>query len=170
MTTEKLGGLRLGKPARCGYIKRCTVYETTTGAPKQAWDVEMEEAFNELFMNDKPLSPRSDFDGSDSLFNPLAFPKSNTAYDKGKPIPVAVYDPSADGPPKGRQQVKAVQKTVFSRYQTKDGLRLSIEDHRRLRLDEAQRGQRHVSREPRPIGRGRSAEQSRPLGHRLRTR
>ena len=88
-TTKRLGGLRLANPATRGYIKRCTMYETTAGVarssgwtPNQAYDVAMANAFNtdELTTADKPLSPHSDTDSSESLYNPLAFPGANTAY------------------------------------------------------------------------------------------
>ena len=132
---EKLGGLRLSKPATRGYIKRCTMYETTAGAarssgwvPNQDYDIAIANAFNadELTTADEPLSPHSDSEGSECLYNPLAFPKSDTAYDKGKPVTVALYDPKVDGPPVGRQQAKALQKTVYYGYPTKDEHRFSM--------------------------------------------
>ena len=103
----------------------------------------MASAFNdgEVIIADKPVSPHSDSEGSECLYNPLAFLKSDTLYDKGKPVTVAQYDPKVDGPPVGRQQTKALQKTVYHRYLNKvnkDEPQFSIEEHRRLRLEQVQ--------------------------------
>ena len=149
-----MNGIRLSKPVTPAYFSKCTVYEVEGKLDHRQM---LNDAFSQnddLTTADKALSPHSDSDVSESLYNPLAFPGADTVYHKGKPIKTDVYNPLVDRPPAGRQKVKALQQTIFAKYQSKDTLRVSIADHRRVRLAQVMRRHGSRSREPRPFGLG----------------
>ena len=105
-----MNGIRLSKPATPAYFSKCTVYEVEGKLDHRQM---LNDAFShdDLTTADKPLSPHSDSDVSESLYNPLAFPGADTVYHKGKPIKTDVYNPLVDRPPAGHQKVRASRRT-----------------------------------------------------------